>query len=415
MTSFDELVQQMHEAIGHLYDPAYEPPALLGEVVLGASRPQSAALQAAIVRAISALKPADDTPATARAWRIYHVLHDRYARKLTQEETAERLGITTRHLRREQHEAITALAHHLWNAHQHSASGAAEPSAPVAASSSDWRDQVRREVEALQRSSPGQAANVAELLSGVVGLVRDMALRHGVNVRTQGVADQALAAAPPSALRQVLLAMLTALAQRMQHGDIEVIAAHTDDQVTLTITATPYAAGAPGYDDLTGDLLALCRGRLEIEQKGDHLALKLVVPSASRATVLVVDDNPDLIHVYRRYCQGTRFRITTPEEGQSVLAAIRAQRPDVILLDLMLPDIDGWELLALVRQQPEMRTIPLIVCSVVRQEELALALGASGYLTKPVLPDQFILALEKVAPRAGAESQTGREPSSISD
>jgi len=65
-----------------------------------------------------------------------------------------------------------------------------------------------------------------------------------------------------------------------------------------------------------------------------------------------------------------------------------------------LPDIDGWELLTNLREHPATRSLPVIVCSVVREEELALALGAARYVPKPVRRQEFIQALDQVSPPA---------------
>jgi len=103
-----------------------------------------------------------------------------------------------------------------------------------------------------------------------------------------------------------------------------------------------------------------------------------------------------LVHFYRRYTTGTRYQIVHLAEGQHALETIQEVKPDIIVLDVMLPDIDGWELLADLRQQPAAETLPIIVCSVVRRAELALSLGASLYLPKPVRRRQFIQALGQI-------------------
>ena len=116
--------------------------------------------------------------------------------------------------------------------------------------------------------------------------------------------------------------------------------------------------------------------------------------------MLVVDDNVDLVHVYRRYAVGTRYRIIHAPQGQRVFETIDASAPDIIVLDIMLPDVDGWELLANLHEHPATRSIPIVVCSVVREQELALALGATLYLPKPVERQQFLRALDQALRQA---------------
>jgi CheY-like chemotaxis protein len=137
-------------------------------------------------------------------------------------------------------------------------------------------------------------------------------------------------------------------------------------------------------DTLVQELLVKYGGTLEITQNEERSTLALTLPSAPEIRVLVVDDNEDLLHFYRRYLQDTRYQITALTDGTLLLEHVETLRPDVIILDVMLPATDGWELLTTLRQHPLGRSIPILVCSVIQEEELALALGATGYLAKPV-------------------------------
>jgi CheY-like chemotaxis protein len=69
--------------------------------------------------------------------------------------------------------------------------------------------------------------------------------------------------------------------------------------------------------------------------------------------------------------------------------------PQAILLDVMMPQVDGWKVLARLRQHPATEQIPVIVCTIMAQEELALALGAGGFLRKPVSRQDFLDALDR--------------------
>jgi CheY-like chemotaxis protein len=79
---------------------------------------------------------------------------------------------------------------------------------------------------------------------------------------------------------------------------------------------------------------------------------------------------------------------------------VKTSPPDVIVLDVMLPDVDGWKLLMELHEDPVTRPIPIVVCSVIREEELAYSLGAAAYLSKPVDPRAFIQVLEQASARA---------------
>ncbi|MBC7255945.1 MAG: response regulator [Chloroflexi bacterium] len=135
---------------------------------------------------------------------------------------------------------------------------------------------------------------------------------------------------------------------------------------------------------------------LHSADSGDAFELALVMPEAQNAIVFVVDDNRDLVHYYQRCTAGTPYRIIHIPRGREIFPALERQRPDAIVLDLMLPDVDGWEILGQLHEHPLSRTVPVIVCSVVREAELALTLGATVFLAKPVKRQQFLEALAQV-------------------
>ena len=110
--------------------------------------------------------------------------------------------------------------------------------------------------------------------------------------------------------------------------------------------------------------------------------------------MVVVDDNPDFVHFCRRCVRGTRFRILQPEGWTA--AAIQQATPHVILLDIMLPDADGWELLQTLQRDAATASIPVVVCSIVRAEDLASLMGAVEYLPKPVQHQDLLATLDRV-------------------
>jgi CheY-like chemotaxis protein len=138
-------------------------------------------------------------------------------------------------------------------------------------------------------------------------------------------------------------------------------------------------------------------GALQLIADGDSLCFRVMLPSADETTVLVVDDNQDLVHFYRRYTAGSRYRIVDVPFGKDALAAVEAHAPGIIVLDVMLPDVDGWELLGRLHENPVTRAVPIIVCSVIREAELALELGAMLYLPKPVRRGELLAALDQAA------------------
>jgi CheY-like chemotaxis protein len=121
-------------------------------------------------------------------------------------------------------------------------------------------------------------------------------------------------------------------------------------------------------------------------------------------TTLVIDDNADTQQLFRRYLTGSRYHLAGATDGQHGLALVQELAPQVILLDVMMPHEDGWTILARLREDPQSRHIPVIICTILPQEALARVLGAAHFLRKPVSRSQLLAALDQVtAPVFAAE------------
>src|SRR5712691_1157491 len=114
-------------------------------------------------------------------------------------------------------------------------------------------------------------------------------------------------------------------------------------------------------------------------------------------TVLVVDDDPDLRTVLRLLLEDEGYRVCLASDGQQALAHLRCERPAVLLLDLNMPVMTGWECLAVLRT--EQRTVPVVLMTAGRQaEQEARRLGAAGWLEKPFDLNAVVQTVQTLAP-----------------
>ncbi|MDP9271154.1 MAG: response regulator [Chloroflexota bacterium] len=118
------------------------------------------------------------------------------------------------------------------------------------------------------------------------------------------------------------------------------------------------------------------------------------------AHVLLIEDDPQAIRLIAHYLEPTGHRLVTAANGIDGVAAARRHRPEAILLDILLPDIDGWEVLRRLKADPQLRDTPVVVVTVVDEREMGLALGAADYLLKPVDRDALVSALDRCLPPA---------------
>lgn len=388
--AFDEFEHDLHEALGHLYDPVYRPTGTLRAILNLDLDQTTRSMRAVVVRAIEELRPEASVPNTARVKRVYDTLYSRYVQNLSQEETSERLGITSRHLRRGMPEVLHALALYLWERRDQRENHTALDNNTV--SHVGWRSQVKEELASLNDSTASSVASVSEIANSAVGLVSSLATRRGIQI-VASVPPRLVAAIHPVAMRQVLITAIGQLIQIMISGQITLHAAKEGATIRFDIIGEPaYAMEAPDNSFIV-EILDAQDGAISIEHSDRQIHYSITVRSADR-TILVVDDNMDLAHLYYRYALGTPYNIIHVAQGQRTLDMVETYKPAAIVLDVMLPDIDGWLLLSHLHENPATRSLPVIVCSVVREEELARALGAFSYLQKPVQRQQFLTALQ---------------------
>lgn len=110
-------------------------------------------------------------------------------------------------------------------------------------------------------------------------------------------------------------------------------------------------------------------------------------------TILVVDDNEDTLKIVGKILAVERYRVKTAKDGQEALRSIDNETPALILLDIMIPKIDGFEVCRTIRGNPLLDHIPILIISARiddAAQQKASALGANGYLVKPIIPADIL-------------------------
>jgi two-component system KDP operon response regulator KdpE len=133
----------------------------------------------------------------------------------------------------------------------------------------------------------------------------------------------------------------------------------------------------------------------------------------SRRTVLVVDDEPRMIHFIRLNLEHDGFHVTEATSGAEALDVMRDTLPDLILLDVMMPDLDGFETLQLIR---EISNVPIIMLTAKGEEDdrvRGLELGADDYVTKPFSPRELVSRVRAVLRRTEMPGEVVHEPIDI--
>src|SRR3989441_8761414 len=125
-----------------------------------------------------------------------------------------------------------------------------------------------------------------------------------------------------------------------------------------------------------------------------------------RQQILVVDDEPEAVELVEFNLKQAGFSVVSAADGAEALKKARAARPSLIVLDVMLPEVDGLEVCKMLRRDPATATIPIIMLTAKAAEidrVLGLELGADDYVTKPFSPRELVLRVKKILQRGRSE------------
>jgi two-component system alkaline phosphatase synthesis response regulator PhoP len=129
------------------------------------------------------------------------------------------------------------------------------------------------------------------------------------------------------------------------------------------------------------------------------------------AKILVIDDEPSIVNLVTAYLKPEGFEVYTASDGNAGLKAARAYKPDVIVLDLMLPGMDGMEVLTRLRRESQVYVILLTAKTEETDRVVGLSVGADDYVTKPFSPRELVARIKAALRRLQAGTSVGAESS----
>jgi CheY-like chemotaxis protein len=390
----DRFLAALRKTLNHLYDPDFLWASPLAEWLGIANEHDSPTrLQRLLEEAVHELRPKMSDRSNSRTWNTYELLSYRYLQQLDQKEIARQLGISLSQVKRDQQAALKVLASHLWEKYNIAAkvSLPSEPGAPSGEDDLAWL-----------AASSATATSLSQTYQDVQSMAGALLTHHRVQLESEIAEDVPCVAVHLTSLRQILLCLLTSAAQAAVGGKVVLQAAArgTVARVRLTATApaetaTPLAEEQRASLDYAGRLARLSGGTLEVTTRPGMVAVELSLPLCLSVTVLAIDDSGDTLQLFDRYLQDTRFRLVTSQNPKAVLEQANAVQPAVILLDIMMPNIDGWMMLESLRRHPATAATPIIVCSNIPQEELAITLGAQAFLRKPISREKLLETIDR--------------------
>jgi DNA-binding response OmpR family regulator len=133
----------------------------------------------------------------------------------------------------------------------------------------------------------------------------------------------------------------------------------------------------------------------------------------ARETILLVDDEAHIVELVQMYLEKEGYAVISAADGERALRDIAAKEPDLIVLDLMLPKVDGWDICRQVRAESDVPIIMLTARDEAVDKIVGLELGADAYLTKPINPRELVAWVKAVLRRATAQAKNGSADSQV--
>lgn len=393
----EDLGRCLRDSLNHLYDPDYLRATPLAKIVGVAGRADTPSLLRRILTsAIEDLEPSADEPLHSRAWRMYNALLYLYVQQMSQEDVADKMGLSSRQVRRERTAGIRALADLLWE--RYSLAGQSSP-----ATNETVAPTLNQELGWLQHMPPGTSVDLKQGLRGVLELAHALADRHQTRLYTTLPENQLRVAIHPVALRQILLGLLNVVMQLAATNPIALFTRATDGKVAVCLQWQGIATSEMAEDEITANLdmvrqlARLCQSSLTLSNKASEWQAIVALPAAVSMPVLVIDDNADTLQLLQRYTEQSDYQLIATTDPEQAIELAEKHSPRIIVLDVMMPQVDGWDVLGCLRQNPTTAHIPVVVCTVLADASLALSLGAAAFVRKPITQEAFLSALDQAA------------------
>ncbi|MEO8608435.1 MAG: response regulator [Chloroflexota bacterium] len=340
-------------------------------------------LRSQLIEAIESLNPGQNVAINSGTVRIYNLIYMHYVGRLTIQQAAWEVGVSLRQAYRNLRHGQELVSAVLWHKMHSETSEAATPQQVIAS--------VNAELRRLGDNTTVIA--LQEMLESAVRPIQILADKYDINIRVQSPANPILLTTNLVMAQQILTHLLSQIIQQVHPPNLSIQLSDEPDFLCMQ-----YAA----------DSQSLLHIKPIIQQMIDQIDWEIhcrVVDSMQevclkschrKALIVLVDDNEGLSHLLQRYLTDDAYTVMSAPNTEEGLLLIQQLQPDVIILDVMMPGIDGWEVLQRLRTNSETQLIPVILCSVINDPELAYALGASQYVPKPVTREALRAVLHQL-------------------
>jgi len=384
-----EFIEAVKEALSHIYDLEYlqTHPLKIEETPSRSFQLTGETLRRELAVAVEALNPGPGTPFQAPQARSYNIIRLRYVQGLTIQRTADDLGLSVRQAYRDLRRGEKSIAIVLWTREDRR-----DETTASAAQLSSFKTEMAR----LEYHS--HAVDLQNVLEQALTAVKSLGQQKGVACEILPPNDPVVLSTDPVVARQVMISLLSHTIQQAVPPSVYLRLTSEAQYALLDVRydVIPVQADQPAVNIIITQLAdRLGWGISYTEHIGGTRTIKLEM-MARGPTVLVIDDNEGLVTLITRFLTDQECRVAAAHDGEEGLRLAQEIKPDAIILDVMMPRMDGWELLQRLRSADETAQIPVIICSVTDDPGLAYSLGASLFLPKPINRSAIVSSLRSL-------------------
>jgi CheY-like chemotaxis protein len=335
------------------------------------------------------------------------VLSYRFDEQYSQEEVAAQMAVGPRQVRRLEFIAIRDLASYLVEHYPIQIPTAAPLSEAIGpATPPPAQPDTEQEYQWLKETYSQEVLTANKLIDSILETGASLLKAHHCQIVVEIAPGLSPAVGQLVTLRQAFLTLLLAAIRSGAQDAIHISASPTSSGMLIAMTA-PLAKNPADDPNLAGEvneffeqarrLVELSDGVLDASLVDTPLEFtaSVILQFAEEINLLVVDDNEDSLRLFQRYLAGTRFNMIGVRDVNQVIAQAERIQPKIIILDIMLPEIDGWELLGRLRHHPNLEKIPVVISTILPHEQLAASLGAAGFLRKPFSREKLLELLSQ--------------------
>lgn len=379
----DDFIEKVKEALEKLYDfQALQENMLTRQFESQKADPATTGthqLRSQLIDAIESLNPGQNVASHSGTVRIYNLIYMHYVGRLTIQQVAYEIGVSLRQAYRDLRRGQELVSAVLWHRLH------AETSTP--------RDDISVNAELTRLEDNTTVTILQELLDTAIRPVQILADKYSIAIHVEAPHNPIALTTNPTIAQQVLTHILSQIIQQVRPSSLEIQL--LDDSEFIRIQYEADADSHLQIEPIIRQMIEQVHWELQYDAN-DKIQMICIKSSKRRALLLVIDDNEGLIHLLQRYLTDDAYNVMSAPNTDEGLQIVPQLQPDAILLDVMMPGIDGWEVLQRLRTRPETASIPVIICSVINDPELAFALGASQYVPKPVTREALRFALQQL-------------------